>query len=196
MPDYATDRTFTNYVHSHLALPIIYKSLNWIPVPINEVSAADLDINHGIDYLFQKNGNLISVQERFREEQYRNYSDFTIRYRRDDSKSSNSIKSEYFKMKADYFVYGITNCKKDKITNCEGFIKYAVIDIKQVYHKIESGEIIILNNGKQKCTMANNKMECPIKFNRDRSSSFFPIDISLLINHWGPDAVLVQKGFA
>jgi hypothetical protein len=43
--------------------------------------------------------------------------------------------------------------------------------------------------------MVNNKMECPVKFNKDGSSSFFPIDISLLINNWGHDTILAQKGF-
>ena len=195
MPDYATDRSFSNYVHLNMALPIIYKSLNWVKVSIDKASAEHLDINHGIDYLFQKNGILKSVQERFRESKYQNYSDFTIRYRRDENKNVDRFESEYFKMKADYFVYGITNCSKEKITECSDFLKYAVVDINKVYDKIDKGEIVIIDNGQHKCKMVNNKMECPVKFNKDGSSSFFPIDISLLIKNWGHDTILAQKGF-
>ncbi len=195
MPDYATDRSFSNYVHLNMALPIIYKSLNWAKVPIDKAAAEHLDINHGIDYLFQQNGILKTVQERFRESKYQNYSDFTIRYRRDENKNFDRVESEYFKMKADFFVYGITNCTKEKITDCSSFIKYAVVDIKTVYDKIDRKEIIIIDNSQPKCRIVDKKMECPIKFNKDGSSSFFPIDISLLINNWGHDTILAQKGF-
>lgn len=195
MPDYATDRSFSNYVHLNMALPIIYKSINWTEVFIDKASAEHLDINHGIDYLFQQNGILKTVQERFRESKYQNYSDFTIRYRRDENQNSDRVESEYFKMKADFFVYGITNCLKEKITECNDFKKYAVVNIKTVYDKIDLGEIVIIDNSRPNCRMVNNKMECPIKFNKDGSSSFFPIDISLLINNWGQETILAQKGF-
>ena len=40
----------------------------------------------GIDYVFRNGNTIMSVQERFREEKYKDFSDFTIRYRRDDNK--------------------------------------------------------------------------------------------------------------
>jgi hypothetical protein len=35
---YKADRTFTNYVHKHLALPIIYKQLLWSKVKLKQVT--------------------------------------------------------------------------------------------------------------------------------------------------------------
>ena len=49
---------------------------------------------------------------------------------------------------------------------------------------------------KNKCEIVDgNRIQCPIKYNTDGSSSFFPIDISYLVNLWGSDIVIAQKGF-
>ncbi|WP_400079118.1 hypothetical protein [Winogradskyella sp. R77965] len=196
MSKYQNDRAFTDYVHKNLALPLIYKSLQWTEVQLRKDYAKYIDMMNGIDYVFRKGDNIMSVQERFREEQYKDYSDFTIRYRRDENKVEERHKSEYYKMKAHYFTYGIIDRSKSEVKNASGFLKYAVIDLKKVYDKLDSKAIFISDNKKNKCEIIDgNRIECPVKYNTDGSSSFFPIDISYLVKLWGNDMVIAQKGF-
>lgn len=193
---YSPDRTFTDHIHQHLAMPHIYAQLGWRPVTLNAEKARALDMDRGIDYVFERpQGGLVSVQERFREVKYKNFTDFTIRYRRDGNVHANRQQSEYFKMQADYFVYGITNGWKDKPAEISGFEKYAVVDLKQVYRRIDDGSIVIADNGRNHCSLSNDRITCPVKYNADGSSSFFPVDIQLLIRLWPVDVVLLQKGF-
>jgi len=196
MAYYIKDRAFTDYIHRNLALSIIYTPINWTQVDLDNDYAEEIDMQQGIDYIFRdENGNLKTVQERFREVKYQKYSDFTIRYRRDGNIHQDRHQSEYYKMKADYFTYGITNCYKTNLDRCTDFIKYAIIDLKKVYEKIDTGDIIIKDNGNNTCTLENNKIICPVKYNRDGSSSFFPIEISFLVQFWGEEIIVLQKGF-
>lgn len=49
---------------------------------------------------------------------------------------------------------------------------------------------------KNKCEIVDGKrIKCPVKYNTDGSSSFFPIDISYLVKLWGNDMVIAQKVF-
>ncbi len=65
-----------------------------------------------------------------------------------------------------------------------------------MYEKLDENKIIITDNGKNKCEIIDgNRLECPVKYNLDGSSSFFPIDISYLVKLWGDDMVIDQKGF-
>lgn len=197
MNKYDKDRSFTDYIHRNLALPIIYTPINWTQVELDDDYAEEIDMQQGIDYIFRdNNGNRKTVQERFREVKYKIYSDFTIRYRRDENIHQDRHQSEYYKMKADYFTYGITNCYKNvSLDKCTDFVKYAIIDLKKVYEKIDAGDIIIRDNGKNTCTLEENKIICPVKYNRDGSSSFFPIEISFLVQLWGEEIIISQKGF-
>lgn len=196
MSSYIDDRSYTNHIHHNLAIPKIYNKINWKKVDLEQSYAKTIDMQQGIDYIFTDNsGNLKTIQERFRESKYQKYSDFTIRYRRDNNMVSSRRESEYYKMRADYFTYGITNCLKTDISQCTDFIKFAVIDLKKVYEKIDIGLIVIKNTGKHTCEKVNGKIICPIKFNHDGSSSFFPIEIAFLIELWGKDMILIQKGF-
>lgn len=196
MSKYKNDRAFTDYVHKNLALPLIYKSLQWREVTLRKDYAKYIDMMDGIDYVFRNGNAIMSVQERFREAKYKDYSDFTIRYRRDANKLEERHESEYYKMKAHYFTYGIIDSLKGEVNSCSNFIKYAIIDLKKVYEKLDSKEIFISDNGKDKCEIINNnRIECPVKYNSDGSSSFFPIDISYLTQLWGNDMVIAQKGF-
>lgn len=195
MAPYVSDREFTDYIHQ-LALKKIYEPINWEQLHLDKNYASQIDMEEGIDYIFKdKDGNIKTVQERFREIKYQNYSDFTIRYRRDGNIHEERRLSEYYKVKADYFTYGITNCYKENISHCTEFIKYAVIDLKKIYEKIEQGYIIIENNNKKTCILENNKIICPIKYNKDYSSSFFPIEIPYLVKLWGKELIVSQKGF-
>lgn len=196
MSSYKNDRAFTDFVHKQFALPFIYKKLGWQEVQLRKDYAQYIDMMDGIDYIFRNGDDVMSVQERFREEQYKGYSDFTIRYRRDDNKYKARHESEYYKMKAHYFTYGIIDSTKSEIKTAKGFIKYAIIDLKKVYDKIDSGAIYISDNKKNKCKILDdNRIECPIKYNTDGSSSFFPIDISYLVKLWGNEMIVAQKGF-
>ncbi len=196
MSKYQSDRAFTDYVHKHLATPLIYKPLWWTQVKLKKDYAKYIDMVNGIDYIFRNGNKILSVQERFREEKFKNYSDFTIRYRRDENKVLERQESEYYKMKAHYFTYGIINSTKKEVNNTSDFLKYAIINLKKVYEKLDSKDIYISDNGKNRCRIVDNaKLECPVKYNRDGSSSFFPIDISFLVKLWGDDMVIAQRGF-
>ena len=196
MSNYLSDRAFTDYIHRNLALPIIYEPLKWTQINLDEALAKKIDIQKGIDYVFRNEKGVIkTVQERFREVKYQRYSDFTIRYRRDGNIHQDRRKSEYYKMKAAYFTYGITNCYKKEMNKCSDFVKFAVIDLKKVYEKIDAGQIIIRDNRHNTCTIENNRIICPIKYNSDGSSSFFPVEISFLLKLWGKEIIIAQKGF-
>lgn len=196
MSVYKSDRAFTNYVHKNLAIPMIYKPLKWAEVRLRKDYAKYIDMMDGIDYVFRNGDNIMSVQERFREAQYKDFSDFTIRYRRDENKVKERHESEYYKMKAHYFTYGIINSSKAEVKSSSDFIKYAIIDLKKVYEKLDSGAIYILDNKKNKCEIVDgNRMECPVKYNVDGSSSFFPVDILYLVQLWGEEMLIAQKGF-
>lgn len=196
MSKYKNDRAFTNYVHKNLALPLIYQPIKWTEVTLRADYAQYIDIMTGIDYVFRKGDAVMSVQERFREVKYKDYSDFTIRYRRDANKIADRHESEYYKMKAHYFTYGIIDCLKSDVNSASQFVKYAIIDLKKVYEKLDSKAIFISDNGENTCKIVDgNRLECPVKYNTDKSSSFFPIDISYLTRLWGNDMVIAQKGF-
>ena len=198
MANYISDRAFTNYIHSYVAIPKIYNNIGWVQHNIDPEELERMDINKGIDYLFKDaEGNIKTIQERFRESKYQQYTDFTIRYRRDNNAHASRRQSEYYKMKASFFTYGITNClKTGELSSCTDFLKFAIIDLEKVYAKLDEGKIIIRDNGKNFCKIINNDtIECPIKYNIDGSSSFFPIDIPQLVQLWGEDIVITQKGF-
>jgi len=196
MPNYKNDRAFTDFVHKELALPLIYESLGWQEVQLRKDYAKYIDMLDGIDYIFRKGDVVMSVQERFRDEKYKNFTDFTIRYRRDENINESRHKSEYYKMKAHYFTYGILDSSKNDISKSSSFLKYAIVDLKKVYEKLDSGGIFIVDNNKNICEIVDdNRIECPVKYNADGSSSFFPIDISYLVKIWGNDMVVAQKGF-
>lgn len=196
MANYTEDRAFTNHIHNKVALPVIYKPLAWQQLQLDAATAEKIDVQKGIDYVFKDaNGTIKTVQERFREQKYERYTDFTIRYRRDNNKHADRRESEYFKMQARYFTYGITNCLKTNQLACTDFVKYAVIDLEQVYQKIDHGFITITNNGKKGCSLEDGKISCPVLFNKDGSSSFFPIEIAFLVKLWGEELIVAQKGF-
>ena len=192
---YLQDREFSNFIHTNLAIPKIYKTLKWEKINLDKEYANEIDINKGIDYIFKAGNKRITVQERFRESKYSKYNDFTIRYRRDENPFQDRHQSEHYKIEADFFIYGITNCLKINLGSCTDFIKFAVIDLNLVYKKLKNNEILVLDNNENFCKILNKKLICPIKYNLDKSSSFFPVDISLLVKLWGPEIILLQKGF-
>lgn len=197
--NYSTDRNFTDTIHNKLAVPIIYAPLGWIPQKMNPSLSRDADISNGIDYFFIDtiNNRIVTTQERFRSREYQQYSDFTIRFEREYSKYEDRKLSEYYKLNADYFVYGTIDVEKNMMSEATSFIKYAVVNLEIVKKLIDEGRIVIDRELKSKtCKEINGILHCPVNYNRDKSSSFFPIDIKMLIRLF-PDekVVLEQDGF-
>jgi hypothetical protein len=196
---YSDDRSFTNYVHDELVVPQIYKEeLNWKIKVINQSKLEEMDIHHGIDYvLTDTNNEDIYVQERFRDSFYQKYSDATIRYRRDNNSNPNRAQSEYYKIKADYLVYGITNGSKfeDKRHTLTGFIKWVVIDLKFLREQFKKKLVRVTEESRTTCYISDGVLCCPENFNPDGSSSFIPLDISLLDQLWDSNIIFKQFGF-
>lgn len=192
--NYTFDREFTNFIHN-LALRKIYQALKWEEAHTDSSYLEDVDRNIGIDYFFNDaDGKKISVQERFRESNYSRYNDFTIRYRRDFSKDPDRKLSEFFKMKADYFVYGISNGSKVNHESNSDFIKYAVIDLEKFRENIDNQNIVIKDTNSYSSQIINGVMYAPIKQNRDYSSNFVVFDIRHL-DKIDKKIILIQKGF-
>lgn len=193
------DWSFSTYAHDNLAIPKIYDKLLWKILKIDEKEAVDLDLNHGIDYLLlDSDAKLISVQERFRDYYYSNYEDATLRFRREFNPDPERVKSEFYKIKADYLVYGITNGKKfiDKRHTLTDFDKWVVLDMQFIKEKFEKGLIKIVTNTKNiKCWLDDDVLCCPENFNGDGSSSFIPFDVPLINKLWGKIPIVASKGF-
>ena len=196
---YGEDRIFTDYVHNNLAIPLIYHPLCWDIKEMDKQFAIDADMYQGIDYFLQdKNQKLITVQERFREEKYYKNTDFTVRFEREYNPHEDRKLSEYYKLNADFFVYGIINSSKDKKEEATNFLKYAVIDLSIIRHLMDNEKKIVIDRRLNSfgCVIKDGIMRCPVKYNKDYSSSFFPIDIVLLSKYFNAyHPIVVQKGF-
>lgn len=196
---YNQDRAFTDTVHNNVALMKIYPQLGWVQDNIDPEQLLSMDINNGIDYVFKDEaGAIITVQERFREAKYQRYGDFTIRYRRDYNPDPSRHASEYSKMDADYFTYGITNSNnKLDPSSATDFIKFVVLNVKKIYEKIDSGLIVFRksNSNFKESFISEGKIIAPILNNKDFSSNFVAIRIDNLIQLFGDEVYLIQKGY-
>lgn len=198
MANYSSDRSFTDYVHNHLAIPIIYRKLNWDISEIDAKVLETIDINEGIDYVLNNSsGETVLVQERFRDSFYSKYNDATLRFRRDQNQNPERIKSEFYKIKADYLVYGITNGSKfpEKRHTLTDFIKWVVLDLNFIRIQFELGKIKIVTSSKINCWIEDDVLHCPENFNPDGSSSFIPFDVLLLVNLFGYRPIIEQQGY-
>ena len=195
---YREDRKFTDFVHTEIAIPKIYNLLGW---DILEIDAKELeleDVNNGVDYFFNnEKGSKISVQERFRDNFYRKYNDATLRYRRDNNPDPARRASEFYKIKADYLVYGITNGSKfpDKRETVTNFEKFVVLDFNFLKEKFSEKKIKIVTSSSLTCSVEDDVLVCPENFNRDHSSSFIPFDVPLIKKLWGAAPIILQKGY-
>lgn len=192
-----SDWAFSTYVHQHFAVPHIYDRMGWRIVERSMEEAREMDINHGIDYLLEDiDGQLINVQERFRDNFYGDkYNDATLRFKRANNTHPERISSEFYKIKAKYLVYGICNGSKSDQTNITGFIKWVVVDIPFLQQKFKDGLLIIGDTRSKYCIQDGNTMICPENFNPDGSSSFIPLDVKIMHTLWGNAPVLHQIGF-
>jgi hypothetical protein len=155
-------------------------------------------MHEGIDYVVSDKENKTRyIQERFRDNHYKDFNDATLRYRRDYNKHKSRVKSEFYKIKADYLLYGITNGKKfeDQRHSLTGFIKWVVLDLDFIRQQFRKGNLKVENSKRFTCWIDDNKLICPINFNEDTSSSFIPLDIKLIKQLWGTAPIMAQKGF-
>ena len=107
------------------------------------------------------------------------------------------MKSEFFKIKADYLVYGITNGKKfiDKRYTLTDFIKWVILDVNFLKEKYENKQLEIVTSRKITCEIFNQKLICPENFNPDGSSSFVPFDVFMLNKLWGDKVIIAQNRY-
>lgn len=198
MSKYQSDRIFTDYIFKNLAKQIIYPQLNWEEVNIDEEKLEELDIHNGIDTIAKnKNNQIFGVHYRFRDAFYASYNDFTFRYKREYNQNEERVMSEFFKIEAKYFLYGISNGKKfeDALKTNTTFLKWAVIDVENLLNAIDSGLIVIDETLRNiTCQLRNEKMFCPINNNKDNSSSFVPFDIHIL-NQISNNIIIASSGF-
>ncbi len=193
---YKEDRAFTDKVHKGLATDIIYNALGWCQAGYSNLG--DIDIRHGIDYmLIENNGQMAvhTVQERFRESKYANYGDFTIRYSRDNNTHEDRRQSEFFKIEAEYFVYGIINVDKENVDNATDFIKFAVVDMNMFRQKLDEGLIYVDTRNRFKSQIRDGRLVGGYNKNKDGSSEFVAFEIEQLIQLFGEEIVLMQRGF-
>ena len=197
MSKYLNDRMFTNYIHQNLAIKEIYERLEWKQIELKTELAEHLDINKGIDYCFKtKHEAVVTVQERFRERKYGRYNDITFRYRRDHNPDKTRVASEFFKIQADFMVYGVIDCDKLNYSLAKRFIKFAVVNLKMLMDAFDRKEILIKESAAHQCQIDNGTLICPINYNRDGSSSFVPVDISLLMHTAiSKDVIQMQEGY-
>jgi hypothetical protein len=199
MKKFDKDFIFTKKVHDKLAKKIIYEKLNWQIQELNINIAKSLDVNNAVDrFAYDKNSKkIITIQERFREKKYFNYSDFTIRYKREKNNNTDRINSEFFKLDCDYFVYGIIDESKENVDNSKKFLKFVVIDVFELKNLFKINRIVINDkSNSKKCIFVNNVLTCPVIYNKDDSSSFVPIDVFELINNFFDSKVILkQEGF-
>lgn len=197
--NYSFDKSFTDKVHDNLAVKLIYKPLNWLPQNINASLSENVDMRNAVDYFLidaSKNA-IITTQERFRDEKYAVYNDFTIRFEREYNPHEDRRLSEYYKLNADYFVYGVINSSKFAVDSATDFIKFAVIDIKELKRLMDNGDIYVDRSLNSRCCKrVGTKMCCPVNYNRDRSSSFIPVDIKMLAELFkGSNVIISSKGY-
>ncbi len=196
MAYYKSDRAFTDYVHSRLALPNIYQRIGYIPFDLPPRLSQTLDITNGIDYSFRtQKGEFITIQERFRASRYSSYNDITFRYRRDNNPFSDRRESEFYKIKATHFLYGITNGNKNDFQkSVTGFHKFCLFKVQPILQKMEAGEVLISN--KIKRSIINEKrLIVPHIQNHDGSSSFIAFDVKMMNELWADEVIVFQKGF-
>ena len=209
---YNSDREFTDYVHDKLAIPIIYNKMQWKPYRVSNDDIeyhSGLDLKDGVDYkATTSNGRTITIQERFRDNFYAKYDDFTIRYTRTYNKYDSRRKSEFFKMTANYLIYGITNGKKfpDQRHTLTDFLKYAVIDLVALGDLYDTNRVILphatgyTGGNFSRIVERNGKKVLMVGFNLnpDRSSEFISIrinDLHTLLSADFSKVVKLQHGF-
>ena len=151
------DQSFTDLAHKNLA-PAFYGQI--FPGARVEQASVEDDQKKGIDYhVLTDLANLdgsgskrvrFNVQERFLRIDHpmlRTSKEFTLRYSRPDSLSPDQKQSEFFKIKAHYLYYGITNATKATATSAEvpptACLRQVLVDLPKLMKLVDDGKIAI-----------------------------------------------------
>ena len=200
--NYKEDRNFTDRIGHEAALKHIYPKMCWEVINPDSIEGHELsetkDMYRSIDYeAYDKNRNIISIQERFRKPG-NGGNDFTLRYKREESEEETEIHSEFFKMKKEirknpnkefYLIYGI-------LANDKDLEKYVVINLNDLFKEILAGNIVINETDKNAkiSRIENDKMLVPVRYNTDKSSSFVAFVVGILEDNYS-SIIAIQYGF-
>lgn len=194
-----TDWNFTDKVHKHVLDKKIYNHTFDNFCSIEKASLKE-DQENGIDYWIFCQNNKYSIQERFRElyKYTENSFEFTLRYERNNSISNNQKKSEFFKIEADFLLYGITENKKSDF-NISGLKRFVFIDLNELFKEIHLGNIVIdeNKNNKNQPYLKNNIPHAIIKQNHeDKTGNSSLIIFNVLhLNLINKNIVLNSQGY-
>lgn len=131
--NFKSEMAFTNEVHANIAMPKFYVP-HGMPNVRSEVGT-DADLKDGIDYVVEWDDTAeVTVQERFRRAKYKAYRDVTFRY--DKPSARGNIQREFFKIKAETFLYGIINDAEDDF-------EWAILfKVEPVIEAIKDGRVL------------------------------------------------------
>lgn len=195
---YKNRSLFSDAVHVNLSGKV-YQFLDWkLDSSRDSDYAMQADLKDGIDYYVLVNGYHRTVQERFRTSRNSRYNDITFRYQYPENIFYEK-NSEWFKITADYFLYGVidqdTNDARD-IKPSGKFLKLVVVDLRIFKLLLEQGKIVI-GDGKFS-RMEDSKLISGFRSNvsrkTDNRSTFVVFDVRHLyeINN---DMIIVEKGY-
>lgn len=192
---YQTDRRFTERIHRYVALPLVYQPMGWSPFRLTSQEMYLLDRDQGIDRIFYTSeGYLVSVQERFRAGKYaQKYRDVTLRYQRVHNAHPSRHHSEFFKIKADYLLYGVIDGSKED-ASIVAFQRVALLHLPGLMRRIAQGDIVIDESRTGKSCWEGDRMIVPVNHNTDSSSSFVALSVAQLQEKWGQEIVVRQTG--
>lgn len=195
---YPDRRKFSDAVHSSIA-PKVYQYLGWeLDDARDEDYRRNADLTDGIDYYILVGGHHRTVQERFRRQSYARYNDITLRYTYPNN-TEDRKNSEWFKITADYMIYGIADTDaKDagQITGNNRFVKLVVIDLRRFSLLVDDEKITVgssrqseIKNGTLIGGLQKNK-----KHAGDNPSTFAVFDVRDLFKI-NPDLIILEKGY-
>lgn len=196
MSIYLDDRRFSDNVFRSFVLPHIYPEIGWAEHVVKSSDLEYHDLNNGIDAfaLDVAQNSVISLQYRFRDVKYSAYTDVTLRYRRDQNLDVRQHPSEFFKIKANFLLYGTSNLPKASNTT-HTLARWAILNLDILMDLIGQERIIVSSTlNANRCTVDKGRLLCPVNHNRDGSSTFVPFDISLLNKLFGNTVVPFLHG--
>jgi hypothetical protein len=184
------DWSFTDQVHQSLAMKRFYE-----PNKLGVVKATKYeDLSKGIDYWAKKidsehhcHNRVYAFQERFRKlsSYTKNSKEFTLRFERNNSLSQKQRFSEFYKIKARFFLYGILNTQE--MNEDSDFLRYCVIDLDVLKKAIADNLISIdynLDNKKNNAYVIGSKPVAIVKTNHEDkkgNSSFLVFNVQHIL---------------
>lgn len=191
---YGDRRGFSDKVHKLMAINV-YKTLKWrLDNSRNIDYMNDADIKDGIDYyILNEEGMHRTVQERFRRESSaKNYDDITIRY----NYVENDLSSEWFKITADYFMYGVI--KGEHPSASSKFKKLVVVDFQYFKHLLEKRYIKVDKKARKSYIDENGVLHSGFRHNKsiknDKVTTFVTFRVRDLYE-LSPELIVIEKGY-